>query len=178
VDPTLAVRAESFEPDAVIVRVPPPDMPELLAALSEAGMRVPLLVPWIPGLSPADLTSRYAGNVLAVRPFATGASPLYTAFERAYQARFGVVPTPAAAYSYDAVHVVHEALEASGLNRAGLRDAMARATGFVGATGAISWNNGGGNRAKPVLIAPRDAVGATPGTHPSPGVASLGGHAR
>ena len=44
------------------------------------------------------------------------------------------------------------ALAASGLNRPALRDAIASATGFTGAAGAIAWDNGGGNRTEPVLV--------------------------
>lgn len=148
----LAGRTRSFEPGAVIVRVPPSGMQDLLDQLSREGVRVPLLVPWIPGLAPSELMSHYAGEVLAVQPFRDVNNPAYTTFERAYRLRYGFEPTPIAAYSYDAVHLVVSALEASGLNRPALRDAIAAKTGFVGATGTISWDNAGGNRGEPVLL--------------------------
>jgi len=148
----LAGRTRSFAPGAVIVRVAPSGMPGLLDQLSRDGVRAPLLVPWIPGLAPAALTSHYAGDVLAVRPFRELNNPAYAALGRAYQARYGAEPTPAAAYGYDAVNLLASALEASGLNRAALRDAIAARSGFVGATGTISWDNAGGNRAEPVLL--------------------------
>ncbi len=147
----LADRARSFEPDAVIVRVPPSDMRDLLDQLSRADMGALLLVPWIPGLAPAELTSRYAEGVLAVRPFRNGHNPTLDAFDRAYRARYGSEPTPVAAYSYDAVNLVGRALEASGFSRPALRDALAASTGFVGATGTISWDNAGGNQVEPEL---------------------------
>jgi len=148
----VAARARSFQPGAVIVRLPPSRLPDLLDRLSREGVRAPLLVPWIPGLAPPALRSHYAGEVLAVWPFREEANPGYAAFVGAYRARYGSEPTPIAAYSYDAVHLVVSALRASGLNRAALRDAIAAQTGFVGATGAISWDNAGGNRAEPVLL--------------------------
>jgi ABC-type branched-subunit amino acid transport system substrate-binding protein len=148
----LVKRARLFEPDALIVRVSPSDLPTLLRALSDAGIRAPLLVPWIPALGPSAVASHYAGDVLAVRPFPTAPNAHYAEFERAYLARYGAAPMPAAAYSFDAVNLVIAALRSSGLNRAALRDAIAAATDFVGVTGPVAWDNGGGNRAAPVLL--------------------------
>jgi branched-chain amino acid transport system substrate-binding protein len=165
----LAGRARSFEPDAVIVRVPPSGMPDLLDQLSRAGVCAPLLVPWIPGLVPSALTSHYAGDVLAVRPFREVNNPAYAAFHRAYRARYGSEPTPTAAYAYDAVNLVAEALETSGLNRAALRDAIVARSGFAGATGAVSWDNAGGNRGEPVLLVLPGATGVDGAAGPAEG---------
>jgi branched-chain amino acid transport system substrate-binding protein len=155
----LAARALSFQPGAVIVRVPLAAMPSLLDQLSAEGARVPLLVPWIPGLAPSALRSHYGGDVLAVQPFRELGSPAYAAFDRAYRARYGAEPTPGAAYAYDAVNLVVRGLESSGYNRAALRDAIARQTGFVGAAGVVAWDNGGGNRGKPGLVVLPGAAG-------------------
>ena len=102
--------------------------------------------------TPSALTRHYAGDVLAMLPFHVANSAAYDAFALAYRAAYGSEPTPVAAYGYDAVHLVVSALEASGLNRAALRDAIAEMTDFVGATGAVSWDNAGGNRVEPVLL--------------------------
>jgi ABC-type branched-subunit amino acid transport system substrate-binding protein len=152
-DHALAERVRSFAPDAVIARVAPSDLPGLLRALTDAGMHAPLLVPWIHGVTPSALASYYAGEVLAVHPFPTAPNAPYAEFERAYRIRYGAAPTPVAAFSYDAATLVVAALRSSGLNRAGVRDAIAAASGFVGVTGAVSWDNGGGNRVAPVLLA-------------------------
>jgi ABC-type branched-subunit amino acid transport system substrate-binding protein len=90
--------------------------------------------------------------VLAVQPFRAVDNGTYDAFVRAYRARYGLEPTPVAAYSFDAVHLLANALERSGLNRAALRDAIAAQSGFIGVTGGITWDNAGGNRAEPVLL--------------------------
>jgi ABC-type branched-subunit amino acid transport system substrate-binding protein len=98
--------------------------------------------------------------VLAVRPFRERNNPAYAEFDRAYRARYGSPPTPVAAYGYDAVHLLVSALQESDLNRPALRDAIAARTGFVGATGAIAWDNAGGNVAQPVLVVlPHPAAG-------------------
>jgi len=168
----LAARALSFQPGAVIVRVGPSGMPDLLDQLSGEGLGVPLLVPWIPGLAPSALVSHYAGDLLAVRPFREVSNPAYAAFDRAYRARYGSESTPIAAYGYDAVNLVVSALETSGLNRAALRDAIAARTGWLGATGVIAWDNAGGNRGEPVLLVLRGAAaaeGMSPSTVADPG---------
>lgn len=162
----LAARVRSFTPGAVIVRVPPSGMTALLDRLSREDVHAPLLVPWIPGLAPSRLARHYAGEVLAVRPFREEGSAVYAAFDRAYRLRYGSAPTPVAAYSYDAVRLLARALEASGLNRPALRDAIAAATGFAGVTGTVSWDNAGGNRGEPVLVeAPRPPSVRATGSH-------------
>jgi branched-chain amino acid transport system substrate-binding protein len=157
----LTARALSFQPGAVIMRVPVSGMPDLLDRLSDAGGRMPVLVPWIPGLVPSALTSHYGGDVLAVRPFRELDNPAYAAFGRAYRARYGSEPTPSAAYGYDAVNLLVRALETSGFNRAALRDAVAGQAGFAGVTGTVSWDNAGGNRTEPVLLVLPGATGGT-----------------
>ena len=127
-------------------------MADLLDQLSRAGVRVPLLVPWIPGLEPSIFEHHYAGDVLAVQPFSTANNGAYHAFADTYRARYGSEPTADAAYGYDAVRLLARALEAGGLNRAALRDAIAAQTGFVGATGTAVWDNAGGNQAEAGLV--------------------------
>jgi branched-chain amino acid transport system substrate-binding protein len=162
----VVARARAFSPGAIVVRLPLPMLPDLVNQLSGARLRPPVLLPWIPGLVPSALASRYAGDVLAIRPFQETDNPAYAAFAREYEARYGSAPTPVAAYSFDAVHLLVKALAASGLNRAALRDALAAATGFVGAAGTITWDNAGGNRAEPVLLV---LPGATQGSRQQTG---------
>jgi len=147
----LSGRMRAFEPDAIIARLPGSGMEELLTWLSRDDVRVPLLVPWIPGLLPSELADRYAGELVAVRPFDEENNPAFGGFDSAYRARFGSEPTPAAAYYYDAVNLLVGSLRVSGFHRPGLRDALAGGSGFVGVTGTVVWDNGGGNRAQPVL---------------------------
>jgi branched-chain amino acid transport system substrate-binding protein len=86
-----------------------------------------------------------------VRPFSPRGNPAYAEFAQTYRERYGTHPVPNAAYTYDAMHLLMRALQLSGLNRAGLREAIAGLSNFQGVTGTISWDNGGGNRAKPIL---------------------------
>ena len=147
-------RANSFGPDGVIVRLPVDEVVALLDSFDSNGLRMPVLIPWIPGLLPADLRGRYRGEILYVAPFSDNDNPAFFAFARDYRERFGAPPTPSAAYTFDAVNVLIKALRESvegGLNRADLRDAIAGTSGYMGVTGAVSWDNAGGNEAEPVL---------------------------
>jgi ABC-type branched-subunit amino acid transport system substrate-binding protein len=148
----LADRIRAFEPGGIILHLPPSDLSGLLEDLSRKGVSAPLLIPWIPGLGPAEIRGRYHGDLLTVQPFDVRDSQRYAEFEDAYKTRYGIEATPVAAYYYDALKLLVRSLEESGLNRSALRDAIAAGTGFVGATGPISWDNGGGNQARPVLV--------------------------
>ena len=145
-------RALSFDPDGIVVRMPLVATFSLLDELQSGGVSIPVLLPWIPGLQLSDLAKRYGGEILYVQPFSGADNPGYAAFARAYMQRFGVEPTPSAAYTYDAVNLVVRALTEGGINRAALRDAIANSSGYRGATGTIVWDNAGGNQGRPVLV--------------------------
>ncbi len=73
-------------------------------------------------------------------------------FARRYGAEMGRQPTPVAAETYDAVTLIAQALRRAGPNRARLRDQLAAVQGFHGASGLISFDNQGNNRATLKLI--------------------------
>ena len=145
-------RARSFDPDGIVVRMPLVATFSLLDELQSGGVSIPVLLPWIPGLQLSDLTKHYGGAILYVQPFSGADNPGYSAFARAYMQRFGAEPTPSAAYTYDAVNLLVQALTEGGINRAALRDAIANSSGYRGATGTIAWDNAGGNQGRPVLV--------------------------
>lgn len=64
-------------------------------------------------------------------------------FEQRYRQRFGAEPGIGAAQAYDAVRVLAASLRQSGPNRARLRDALAGVSGFLGASGVISFDHAG-----------------------------------
>lgn len=145
-------RASSFRPDGVVLRLPRDGILALLDSFEAAGLRVPVLIPWIPGLSPADLRGRYAGQIWYVRPFSEIDNRHFAVFASDYRKRYGAEPTPSAAYTFDAVNIVVQAVREVGLNRAELRDAIAGVSGYIGVTGSVTWDNAGGNQAKPTLV--------------------------
>ncbi len=145
-------RARSFDPDGIVVRMPLVATFSLLDELQSGGVSIPVLLPWIPGVQLSDLTKHYGGEILYVQPFSGADNPGYSAFARAYMQRFGAEPTPSAAYTYDAVNLLVQALTEGGINRAALRDAIANSSGYRGAAGTIAWDNAGGNQGRPVLV--------------------------
>lgn len=144
-------RLGGFHPDGVILRLPREELLALMTGMGKADISVPVFLPWIPGVSPEDLRSRSLGNVYCIRPFDPTGNARYQTFETTYRARFGVAPTPAAAYTYDAVQILLRAIRTSGLSRAGIRDAIAGMQDYQGVTGKIHWDNGWANQAEPVL---------------------------
>ncbi len=148
----IVARVRSFGPDGLIVRLPMVEVVALLDRLQRGGCDAPLLMPWVPGLQPADLRGRYRGDILYVLPFAESDHAGYAGFARAYAERYGRRPPPSAAYAYDAVLVLARSLRRSGLSHPGLRDAIAGSSGYTGVTGPILWDNAGGNRGTPVLV--------------------------
>ncbi len=147
----IVQRVASFNPEGVIVRLPLVETLDLLDHFQNSEFHVPVFIPWIPGIREENLTKRYAGDIYYVQPFSETGNSAYAAFARTYQKRYGTSPTPGAAYTYDAVNLLVQSLQKSGLNRPGLRDAIAGFGDFQGVTGKISWDNGGGNQAEPVL---------------------------
>ena len=144
-------RATSFSPNGVIVRLPVTETLNLLDHFQRYEIHIPIFIPWIPGLREEDLALHYDGDILYVRPFSVTANPAYAAFVRTYKEHYQVNPAPCAAYTYDGVNILVQSLKESGLNRAELRKAIARIGDFQGVTGKISWDNGGGNQAEPVI---------------------------
>ncbi|MBN1443286.1 MAG: ABC transporter substrate-binding protein, partial [Planctomycetes bacterium] len=75
-----------------------------------------------------------------------GSDPRAADFVRRFSERAGREPDPPAILAYDAVRLLIEALEESGLNRARLRDALARLSPYAGIGGTIHWDPTGQNR--------------------------------
>lgn len=142
-------RALSFSPEGIVLSLPLRTTLALLDRLRHP-VSVPVFLPWIPGLRQQDLEGSYNGRILCVQPFSLS-GPGYSRFAAEYRNRYGVDPTPGAAYTYDAVRLIAQSLNESGLNRAKLRDAIAAVGSYTGVTGAIRWDNAGGNETRPVL---------------------------
>lgn len=148
----LIKRMDLFSPDGLILRLPRANTLEMLDRLHEAGVDTKLLLPWIPGIRQQDLALHDRGTIFYVHPFSEAVNDHYDAFARSFRERYQKPPTPSAAYTYDAVFLIARALQKSGLSRSALRDVVAENNDFVGVTGRISWDNGGGNRTHPVLL--------------------------
>lgn len=142
----------SFNPDGILLRLPKEQLIQIMDYFREENLSCPLFLPWIPGLQEESLTSRYHGRIVMVQPFSMNRrNPRFSSFLRAYQKKFGSLPDPCAAYSYDAVNILVNGILTAGLNRAELREAISKANVYEGVTGRIVWDNGGGNVTLPVV---------------------------
>jgi branched-chain amino acid transport system substrate-binding protein len=82
-----------------------------------------------------------AGRVIAGYPYdPTRDDPKLHAFRKAFRESFGEEPEAYATHGYDGACIVIEAIEAAGLNRARIRDALAEIKRFDGVTGEIEFD--------------------------------------
>ena len=65
--------------------------------------------------------------------------------------RYGIKPTAAVVYGFDAANLVIEGLRRHAGGRTELQRRLTELSGFLGAGGPIRWDNGGGNTALPVI---------------------------
>lgn len=150
-EPIIARIVESSL-DGLVMRLPVNRIPQFLPLLNKNGLKIPLFIPWIPGLRAEDLPSYYSGTLVLVQPFA---APMhcgaYLKFTRDYIRVYGEKPDACAVYGYDAGCLIVKAIQNVGLSRIRLADALKELSDFSGVSGVIQWDNGGGNRAKPVF---------------------------
>ncbi len=74
------------------------------------------------------------------------------AFQERYRATTGAWPSFAATQTYDAVHLVAQAVRVSGANRSRLRDYLAAGHRFAGVSGSIAFDPAGNTRGDTHLI--------------------------
>ena len=152
---TIVERIRGFRPDGLTLCLQAPVIVKLLKALQCNGMGCPLLMPWVPGVQAKELQAIYHGPLYMVEPFKppdqakTGG--IYQTFSREFEKRFGVFPSYSAAYAYDAAQMIILSIRSKGLNRPGIRRGLEELAGYEGVSGSIIWDNGGGNRAHPVI---------------------------
>jgi ABC-type branched-subunit amino acid transport system substrate-binding protein len=75
----------------------------------------------------------------------------YVKLVRSSVRRYGVKPSVAMAYAFDAANLVIEALRRGVEGRTDLQRQLTELSGFWGASGPIRWDNGGGNTARPFI---------------------------
>ena len=124
-----------------------------LAQSRELGMRITFLGPdsWDPGLMThfADMQEVYL-----VSPWHRGiGTPESVRFGDLYTARYGKPPVATAAATYDAVMILAEAIARSGVEPESIRASLA-STRHRGATGDLSFPNGGDPRRTAYILRP------------------------
>jgi branched-chain amino acid transport system substrate-binding protein len=141
--------------DSFIIWGDPEGVVPLIRALRGLGIDAPVLGPSLLATPELADGARGLGEIVVVAPFNLGRdSRELREFNRRYVQLTGVPPSPVALYAYDATRMVQAAIEKAGLNRARIRDELARMS-FTGLVGEIRFDDLGGNPAQPTLVAPR-----------------------
>jgi ABC-type branched-subunit amino acid transport system substrate-binding protein len=142
----LVERVAESRPEAIAVVAPAIDAARLVAALRRR-------LPGVRIAGGAALGRRIfierAGPAAegAIFPSLCDPASLSGPFARDFTTRFGRRPDCAALLSYDAARLLIAAIEAAGLNRALIRDAVEATSAFAGIGGEVRWNRLGQNEA-------------------------------
>ena len=158
-DPGAVIpRILDANPEALLVWGSAASATALIAAARRAGVDVPALAPSPLAVPAVAALADQLRPLIVAAPFDyTDADVDRKDFERRFIDAAGEAPTYVAAFSYDSMRLVFAAIDSAGLNRALIRDHLAR-TSFDGITGSISFNGVGGNAALPVLLTVEDGA--------------------
>lgn len=144
------------EGDALLVWGRPEGAVELIAGLRREGLSVPVLVPSLMVLPEVAARGDALGELLGAAPVDLDADyPSLQQFRTRFLQQTGSPPSYIAAFAYEAARMVVTAVERVGLNRARIRDELARMR-YAGLTGEVAFNSLGGNRRQPLLVLLRD----------------------
>jgi branched-chain amino acid transport system substrate-binding protein len=97
------------------------------------------------------------GTIMCQTYHPSSKDPIITGFTERFQKKFGRLPDPNAAQSYDAIQIVIAALEKAGVkDRSKIRDLIAATNNFKGVTGNITFDNTGDAPRDMMIIQVRD----------------------
>lgn len=145
-------RLENLTADAFIVWGSAQNILSLIHVIRDNGNAAPILGPASLATPEFAEQARDLGDIIVAAPHdLSQENHELRAFYRRYTDYAGMPPSPVALYAYDATRMVQNAIEKAGLNRARIRDELAGMS-FDGLVGKISFDNLGGNVAKPVLM--------------------------
>lgn len=145
-------RLQNATADAYIIWGNPEGVLPVIRAIREMGNAAPVLGPALLATPEFADKARALGDMVVVAPYDLARSnDELRAFYHRYMNRTGMPPSPVALYAYDATRMIQTAIERTGLNRARIRDELARMS-FDGLVGEIHFDSLGGNPAKPALM--------------------------
>lgn len=154
-------RLTELEVDAAVVWGRPFSALAVMDRLRALGMNQPLLLPSLLAV-PAVAQLESLGHALAVAPYGLDSdSPGLVAFRRRWADRGYEAPSHVGVLAYDMARFALNAMGRAGLNRARLRDELARGD-FDGLTGPFTFNSLGGRLQRPVPVTARQGLWATP----------------
>ncbi|MFQ5655509.1 MAG: ABC transporter substrate-binding protein, partial [Planctomycetota bacterium] len=144
--------------DAIVLWSSAADAGHIVAAMRASGLSQPIFGPERL-LSSAFLegAGRAGEGVVVTSPLDTEeTAPSWTRFAEAFRARFSEDPDHFAAYSYDGARILLEAVDRAGLNRALIRDELARLQGFNGVSGPMRFDTTHNNLGKIHVVQVKD----------------------
>jgi ABC-type branched-subunit amino acid transport system substrate-binding protein len=99
-----------------------------------------------------DIVGDNPGKVAAGYPYdPTSEDPDYVQFIRNFQERYGEQPETYAAHAFDGINMIIKAIEKVGLNRALIRDELAKMLDYKGVTGRKEMDAVFSNRSQAIL---------------------------
>ncbi len=146
-------RIRALEPDAVVLWGRPRATGAALRELRRAGIDCPAYGPdRAVGPGFVETAGAAAEGFVFAYPFDPDSdAPRWRGFRDTYQQRFGALPDPTAAYSYDAARLLVAATRRAGLNRVRIRDELFASSTVAGVAGAIQLDVTG-NSVSPVIL--------------------------
>ena len=134
-------------PDSVVIVAGPDDSARMLKSLKESDSSVRVFGGPAMGhrqfIHAAGETAEDVRFPLIWHPIGHG--PEARAFAGEFQQRFGHAPDYTAAYTYDGLGILVEAMREAGFDRERIRDAVRAQSGWGGVTGALTWDDTGQN---------------------------------
>lgn len=149
-----AIRAKA--PDALIINTLSSDAPSIAAQARKLGVKSRFI--GTAGFSnPQTWTlanpGELDGTLTADNFFSGSTGPAVADFVRRYRAKYGAEPAAYAAYAYDGLRIVADAIRRAGpgATRSSVRAALASTTNFEGVLGRLTYK-GSGDAEKPAVL--------------------------
>ena len=147
----IAERIREYRTDGLIISLSAPDLKRFLPVIGRQYPGISVFIPWIPQLEPMEIADQINIPTYYIDPVNPAATQFSKDFADRFEARYGYAPSTSAAYTYDAVNLAGMAVKNAGPNRARIRESVAGISGYIGVSGKIDWDNGGGNQTVPVF---------------------------
>jgi branched-chain amino acid transport system substrate-binding protein len=147
-------------PEAVAVWTRSPTAKALIQAMQAAGKTTPFYLSLEAAqdsfgsgsAGDGDSAAQIPGHAAVWTIVSASAAPGKDAFAQRFHQETGVFPSPVAAEAYDAIQLIALAVRGAGPNRARVRDRIASVLDWPGASGRISFDTEGNNRAGVRLV--------------------------
>ena len=149
-------RIQAVSPQAVVIWTGAETARRLLHALKRARVKEPYFLSQQAAQTGSGMTSTTEGGPSVPEVWTVAAGGEDTVVRQRFAMRYrqatGIFPSAVAAETYDAVAVTVRAVHIAGANRARVRDVLAGVQNFNGASGRISFDHEGNDRAALHLV--------------------------